>query len=259
MKVAILAGGVGSRIAEETSVRPKPMVEIGGKPILWHIMQLLRTLRLRRLHHRPRLQGRLHQALVPRLRLAPRRPDARPAHGGAVRAPRRRPRTTGPSASSTPGQNTATGGRIKRLAPHLGNGTFMLTWGDGVSDVDLDDLLDFHRSHGKLATLTAVRPPARFGHLELDGDRDRRVLGEAPDRRGLDQRGLLRAGAGGLRLHRRRRHACSSGTPWSGSPRTASSWPTGTTVLAVHGHAARQEAARAAVGLPARHRGRSGS
>jgi glucose-1-phosphate cytidylyltransferase len=69
------------------------------------------------------------------------------------------------------GQETATGGRIKRLAPHMGDGTFMLTWGDGVSNVDLDALLAFHRGHGKLATLTAVRPPARFGHLELDGDR----------------------------------------------------------------------------------------
>ena len=69
-------------------------------------------------------------------------------------------------------QRTQTGGRIKRLAPHLGNKTFMLTWGDGVSDVDLNELLAFHRSHGKLATLTAVRPPARFGHLEID-DTDR--------------------------------------------------------------------------------------
>lgn len=68
------------------------------------------------------------------------------------------------------GMSTNTGGRIKRLAPYLGNETFMLTWGDGVSDVDLDKLLEFHRSHGKLATLTAVRPPARFGHLEIDGD-----------------------------------------------------------------------------------------
>jgi glucose-1-phosphate cytidylyltransferase len=66
---------------------------------------------------------------------------------------------------------TMTGGRIKRLAPCLGNGTFMLTWGDGVSDVNLHDLLAFHRSHGKLATLTAVRPPARYGHLAFDGDR----------------------------------------------------------------------------------------
>ena len=68
------------------------------------------------------------------------------------------------------GLKTQTGGRIKRLAPHVGNGTFMLTWGDGVSDINLHDLLAFHRSHGKLATLTAVRPPARFGHLELNGD-----------------------------------------------------------------------------------------
>ena len=69
------------------------------------------------------------------------------------------------------GQDTATGGRIKRLAPTSATGRFMLTWGDGVSDIDLDRLLAFHRSHGKLATLTAVRPPARFGHLELEGDR----------------------------------------------------------------------------------------
>jgi glucose-1-phosphate cytidylyltransferase len=69
------------------------------------------------------------------------------------------------------GQGTATGGRIRRLAPHLRAETFMLTWGDGVSDVNLDDLLEFHKQHGKLATMTAVRPPARFGHLELDGDR----------------------------------------------------------------------------------------
>ncbi len=68
------------------------------------------------------------------------------------------------------GQGTATGGRIKRLAPTIGNETFMCTWGDGVSNVDLDKLLEFHRSHGKLATMTAVRPPARFGHLELEGD-----------------------------------------------------------------------------------------
>jgi glucose-1-phosphate cytidylyltransferase len=69
------------------------------------------------------------------------------------------------------GQGTATGGRIKRLKDWMGAGTFMLTWGDGVSDIDLDRLLAFHRSHGKLATMTAVRPPARFGHLEFDGDR----------------------------------------------------------------------------------------
>jgi len=68
------------------------------------------------------------------------------------------------------GQTTNKGGRIKRLAPYLGDGTFMLTWGDGVSDIDLRRLLEFHRGHGKLATLTAVRPPARFGHIELEGD-----------------------------------------------------------------------------------------
>jgi glucose-1-phosphate cytidylyltransferase len=173
MKVAILAGGLGSRISEETEIKPKPMVEIGGRPILWHIMKHYA-------HHGHRdfvvalgYKGEvikrymveyasLHSDLTVDLR------------AGNVRR-------NGNGNGSEPddwtvdlietGQETATGGRIKRLAPHVGDGTFMLTWGDGVSDIDLDSLLAFHRSHGKLATLTAVRPPARFGHLELDGDR----------------------------------------------------------------------------------------
>ena len=94
----------------------------------------------------------------------------------------------------------------------------MLTWGDGVSDVDLDELLAFHRAHGKLATLTAVRPPARFGHLELDGDRVVEFAEKPQTRRGLDQRRLLRARAGGLRLHRRRRRRSSSASRSSASP-----------------------------------------
>jgi glucose-1-phosphate cytidylyltransferase len=173
MKVALLAGGLGSRISEETEIKPKPMVEIGGRPILWHIMKHYA-------HHGHRdfvialgYKGEvikrymveyasLHSDLTVDLR------------DGNVRR-------NGNGNGSEPddwtvdlietGQETATGGRIKRLAPHMGDGTFMLTWGDGVSNIDLDSLLAFHRAHGKLATLTAVRPPARFGHLELDGDR----------------------------------------------------------------------------------------
>ena len=172
MKVAILAGGVGSRISEETEVKPKPMVEIGGRPILWHIMK-----HYSRYGHRDFVialgyKGEVikrymldYAALHSDLRVGLKTGEVtRSGNGnGAV------PDDWTVDLVDT-GADTATGGRIKRLAPFVGDETFMLTWGDGVSNVDLDRLLAFHRSHGKLATLTAVRPPARFGHLEIDGD-----------------------------------------------------------------------------------------
>ncbi len=167
MKVAILAGGVGSRISEETTVRPKPMIEIGGKPILWHIMRYYAayghndfTVALGYLGDYIKRwfldYGSLNGDLSIDLR------------SGQVHHHGETPDDWTINLVDT-GQNTATGGRIKRLARHLSDGTFLLTWGDGVATVDLDALLDFHRSHGRLITLTAVRPPARFGHLELDG------------------------------------------------------------------------------------------
>ena len=169
MKVAILAGGVGSRLSEETEVKPKPMVEIGGRPILWHIMmhysyygfkdfvialgykgEVIKKYMVDYCSLNSNLKVNLRSGVVE-------------MNGGY------RPDWNVELIDT--GIPTNTGGRIKRLAPYLGNETFMLTWGDGVSDVNLHALLEFHRSHGKLATLTAVRPPARFGHLELEGDR----------------------------------------------------------------------------------------
>jgi glucose-1-phosphate cytidylyltransferase len=171
MKVAILCGGLGSRISEETEIKPKPMVEIGGRPILWHIMKHYGgygfddfTIALGykgEVIKRYMLEyASLHSDLTVGLRAGT---VERNGNGGST------PDDWTVGLVDT-GPDTATGGRIKRLQPHLGDSTFMLTWGDGVSNVDLDRLLEFHRSHGKLATLTAVRPPARFGHLELDGD-----------------------------------------------------------------------------------------
>ncbi len=171
MKVAILAGGVGSRISEETEIKPKPMVEVGGRPILWHIMKhyahyghkdfVLALGYKGEVIKRYMLEyASLHSDLTVALRTG----SVLPRNGnGSV------PDDWTVDLIDT-GPDTATGGRIKRLAPHVGNSTFMLTWGDGVSNVDLDALLAFHRAHGKIATLTAVRPPSRFGHLELDGD-----------------------------------------------------------------------------------------
>lgn len=169
MRVGILAGGFGTRLVEETEVRPKPMVEIGGYPILWHIMrhyahygfkEFIIALGYKGEHIKKyfvdycALNGNLTVDFL-----------AGQFNGHCERRPDWKV-----SLIET-GEKTNTGGRIRRLAPYLGQGTFMLTWGDGVSDVDLCKLLRFHRSHGKVATLTAVRPPARYGHLELDNDR----------------------------------------------------------------------------------------
>ncbi len=168
MKVAILAGGLGSRLAEETEAKPKPMVEIGGRPILWHIMMHYSTYGFKdfsiALGYKAEVIKKymvdycsLNSNLTVNLKTG-----EIEMHGGY------KPDWTIDLVDTA--LKTQTGGRIKRLAPYIGNETFMLTWGDGVSDVNLDDLLAFHRSHGKLATLTAVRPPARFGHLQLDND-----------------------------------------------------------------------------------------
>ena len=169
MKTAILAGGLGSRLAEETDVRPKPMVEVGGKPILWHIMKYYEGFGHEDFVVAAGYKGDFIKRWFVEYASFQRDVTVHFADG-RVEAHDMAPLTWKVSVVDT-GQGTATGGRIKRLREHLDEETFMLTWGDGVSDVDLGALLDFHRSHGKLCTLTAVRPPARFGHLELDGDR----------------------------------------------------------------------------------------
>ena len=169
MKVAILAGGVGSRLSEETVVKPKPMVEIGGQPILWHIMMyfghfgfddFVIALGYKGEYIKKYMADYCSLASDLSIDLAQRLVKPRSNHELGWRID-----------LVDTGLKTQTGGRIKRLRPYLGAGTFMLTWGDGVSTVDLNQLLAFHRSHGKLATVTAVRPPARFGRLEIEADR----------------------------------------------------------------------------------------
>lgn len=169
MKVAILAGGVGSRLSEETFVRPKPMIEIGGRPILWHIME-----RYSRYGHREFVIALGYKGEYIKRYFADyytiKSNLTVDTGNGKVRAHGDNGQPNWTVDLIDTGLSTLTGGRIKRLAPYLGNRTFMLTWGDGVSNLNIDELLKFHTSHGKLATLTAVRPTARFGHLELDGD-----------------------------------------------------------------------------------------
>lgn len=168
MKVVILAGGLGTRLAEETQVKPKPMVEIGGRPILWHIMKLYSHYGFREFVVALGYKGEVikryfldYRALNSNLTIRLATADLSVLDGEhedwtvhLVDA----------------GLETQTGGRIKRLAPWIGNETFMLTYGDGVSDINLTELLAFHRAHGRLATVTAVRPPSRFGGLTFNGD-----------------------------------------------------------------------------------------
>ena len=168
MKVVILAGGFGSRLFEETENKPKPMVEIGNRPILWHIMmhffhygfddfiialgykgESIKRYMLEYSSLNANLSINFKSGKID-------------THGGYV--------PDWQVELVDTGLNTNTGGRIKRLAPLLDD-TFLLAWGDGLSDIDLKALTDFHKTHGRIATIVAVRPPARFGHIEMDGNR----------------------------------------------------------------------------------------
>ena len=167
VKVVVLCGGLGTRLSEETQVRPKPMVEVGGRPILWHIMKIYErhgfndfvlalgykseVVKDYFLHYHARTSNLT-------VHLASGQVDYSDATAENFRV----------SCVDT-GALTQTGGRLRRLKSFLSpTDTFMLTYGDGVSDVDLTAVLAFHRSHGKLATVTAVRPPARFGDLTIE-------------------------------------------------------------------------------------------
>ena len=169
MKTVILAGGLGTRLSEETDLTPKPMIEIGSTPILWHIMkiyaahgfadfvialgyraEIVKSFFLDYYHRRNNLTVHIAKGQV----------EVQQAEDGEDWCV---------SLVDT-GLTTQTGGRLRRVADWLGDETFMLTYGDGVIDADLGAILAFHRAHGKLATVTAVRPPSRFGGLAFSGD-----------------------------------------------------------------------------------------
>lgn len=168
MKVVILAGGRGTRLAEETQVKPKPMVEIGGRPILWHIMRHYAHYGLKEFFIALGYKGEdIKRYFLDYF---------------ALRGSMKIDLGTGEVVTydkdgedwvvhlMDTGLETYTGGRVKRLEPWLSEGTFMVTYGDGLCDINLLDLLEFHRSHGRIATITAVRPPARYGGLIFDGE-----------------------------------------------------------------------------------------
>jgi len=178
MKAIILAGGLGSRLSEETVLRPKPMVEIGGKPILWHILNIYASYGVTEFVIALGYRGEvikeyflnfyaLNNDITVDLEQG-----ATTIHRGRAPAWKVHLVDTGP--------DTQTGGRLKRLAPWLGHDeVFMATYGDGVADVDIRGLERFHRAHGRLATVTTVRPPARFGQLVVEQD-EVRAFSEKP-------------------------------------------------------------------------------
>lgn len=168
MKVVILAGGFGSRLREETEIKPKPMVEIGGRPMLWHIMSIYAAHGFCEFVVALGYKGEVIKNYV--LNYYHLRNSFTVDLGTGQVDVHASPRENWRVHLIDTGINTQTGGRVKRVAPFIGNETFMMTYGDGVANLDMNDLLQFHRHHGKLATITAVRPPSRFGGLNFDGD-----------------------------------------------------------------------------------------
>ena len=147
MKVILLAGGFGTRLSEYTDIVPKPMVQIGGKPMLWHIMNLYARYNHKDFFVATGYKGEVIKQYFSKIQ-----------------------EKWNINLIDT-GQKTMTGGRVKRLQKLIGNETCMLTYGDGLSDINLNSLIDFHKGHRKLVTVLAVRPPARFGAIKLSGDR----------------------------------------------------------------------------------------
>jgi glucose-1-phosphate cytidylyltransferase len=169
VKAVILAGGLGSRLSEETTVRPKPMVEIGGRPILWHIMKIYAAHDVVDFVICLGYKGYLIKEFFANYQLHSSDVSLDLARG-AIEIHRSATEPWKVTLIDT-GERTMTGGRLKRVLPFLGSEDFCLTYGDGLADIDIPALLAHHRRQGALATVTAVQPPGRFGALQLDGPR----------------------------------------------------------------------------------------
>jgi glucose-1-phosphate cytidylyltransferase len=171
MKAVILAGGFGTRLSEETGVRPKPMVEIGDKPILWHIMKIYSARGLNEFIICLGYKGYVIKEYFASYSL----------HMSDVTFDLRKNEACVHQNGTEPwvvtlvdtGEKTMTGGRLKRVKDYIGNETFCMTYGDGLTDLDVGSLIEFHKNQGTLATLTAVQPPGRFGAFSLERDQTR--------------------------------------------------------------------------------------
>jgi glucose-1-phosphate cytidylyltransferase len=166
MKTIILAGGLGTRLSEETTIKPKPLVEIGGRPILWHIMQIYAAANFKEFVVALGYKGELIKKYFLNFHALSNDFTIDLATGKNQFHGAKTPDWKVHLVDT--GEKTMTGGRVKRLKEWIGNETFMLTYGDGVADIDVAKLVAFHRSHGKLATVTAVLPPPRFGGMLIE-------------------------------------------------------------------------------------------
>jgi glucose-1-phosphate cytidylyltransferase len=210
MQVVLLAGGLGSRIAEESSVRPKPMIEIGGRPILWHIMKIYS-------HHGFRdfiiclgYKGYMIKEYFMNFYL----------HHSDVTIDTANNKVIYHQSTTEPwqvtlvdtGDQTLTGGRLLRVRSFITNETFCLTYGDGLADLDVRACVAFHQAHGKLATMTAVVPPGRYGAVDLDRDQVRRFVEKPPGDQGYVNGGFFVLNQGVID------RIADDTTAWEGAP-----------------------------------------
>ncbi len=178
MKAVILAGGLGTRISEETHLRPKPMIEIGGKPIIWHIMKIYSFYGINEFIICCGYKGYIIKEFFSNFLL----------HSSDIKCSLASEKIEILNNNAEDweitlvdtGLNTMTGGRLKRVEEYLNNETFCLTYGDGVSDLNIASLVEFHKKHKNVATLTAVQPPARFGAIDIDDDNIIKEFQEKP-------------------------------------------------------------------------------
>ena len=211
MKAVILAGGLGTRISEETHLRPKPMIEIGGKPILWHIMKGYSAHGVNDFVICCGYKGYiikeyfanyfLHMSDVT-FDMASNTMEVHERHAEAWRV-----------TLVDTGEDTLTGGRLKRVAPYVqDDAAFCFTYGDGVADVDISAQIRFHQDHGKLATVTAVQPPGRYGALQMDGKQVRGFTEKPRGEGGLINGGFFVLSPKALSL------IAGDNTPWESTP-----------------------------------------
>jgi len=191
MKVVILAGGLGTRLREETDIRPKPMVEIGERPIIWHIMSHYAEANFEEFIICTGYKGEVIKEWFANLRLLNSDFTVQYNEHASITYHDELRESDWKVTVSDTGATTPTGGRIKKIEKYVRQETFLCTYGDGLSDIDITKLIDFHKSHGKIATLTAVRPPTRFGVIEISPDNGVNHFREKPQTDGWVNAGFF--------------------------------------------------------------------
>jgi len=170
MKVVILCGGMGTRLKEETEYRPKPMVEIGGKPILWHIMKIYAHYGFKDFILSLGYKGEMIKEFFYNYEVLVNDFTIQLGNGGNIEVHNNNTETGWRVTLADTGDKALKGARLKRVEQYIDDDQFMLTYGDGIANIDIENLLEFHRNHGKLATVTGINPASQFGELKLKGD-----------------------------------------------------------------------------------------